>query len=41
MKQLRERVQVVFKTGRATARDRRVDVKVLHTKIGRLTLKND
>jgi transposase len=39
-KQLQERVAEVFETGRTSA-EPPVDVKVLHAKIGQLTLEND
>lgn len=40
-KQLQERVAPVFETRKASAGDPPVDVKVLHAKIGQLTLEND
>jgi|SRR6201998_4477667 transposase len=40
-KQLQERVAEVFETGKAAASEPPVDVKVLHAKIGQLTLEND
>ena len=39
-KQLQERVAEVFETGKTSA-EPPVDVKVLHAKIGQLTLEND
>ena len=40
-KQLQERVVEVFETGKASSSEPPVDVKVLHAKIGQLTLEND
>jgi transposase-like protein len=40
-KQLQERVAEVFETSKAAASEPLVDVKVLHAKIGQLTLEND
>ena len=40
-KQLQERVADVFEAGNAAAAAPAIDVKVLHAKIGQLTLEND
>ncbi|KVW64453.1 transposase [Burkholderia ubonensis] len=40
-KQLQERVAEIFETGKANQGEPPVDVKVLHAKIGQLTLEND
>ncbi|WP_229517802.1 IS3 family transposase [Paraburkholderia terrae] len=40
-KQLQDRVAEVFETGKASSGEPPVDVKVLHAKIGQLTLEND
>jgi hypothetical protein len=40
-KQLQERVADVFDAGKASSVAPPIDVKVLHAKIGQLTLKND
>jgi transposase len=38
---LQERVAEVFETGKTAGSEPAVDVKVLHAKIGQLTLEND
>jgi transposase len=40
-KQLQERMAEVFETGKTATSEPAVDVKVLHAKIGQLTLEND